>query len=164
MERPANFRSAVPAVDCVDTPDRAAPGLLQLVPYLLLGTFFGFITIKSEIASWYRIQEMFRFDSFHMFGVIGSAIPVAAFSLWLLRRARRRSASGELISIPPKDRSFVRYAAGGTLFGLGWALAGACPGPMLALAGAGHWPILVVLAGAVLGTYLYGVLRPRLPH
>jgi len=160
------FRSlpSAAAPDCVDVADASAPTLAKLLPYLFTGLAFGFITIKSEIASWYRIQEMFRFDSFHMYGVIGSAIPVAALGLWLLRRREQRSLNGERISIPPKDRGFVRYAAGGTLFGLGWALAGACPGPMLALAGAGWWPILIVLAGAVLGTYVYGLVRTRLPH
>lgn len=152
------------APDCTDAPDRALPGFLRLLPYLLSGTVFGFAVIRSEVASWYRIQEMFRFDSFFMFGVIGTAVTVAALSLWLIRRFRLRSTDGELIGLPDKERSVVRYAAGGTLFGLGWALAGACPGPMLALAGAGYTAMLPVLGGALLGTYLYGALRHRLPH
>lgn len=152
------------APDCVDQPDRKSRPLLALLPYALAGIAFGFVTIKSEIASWYRIQEMFRFDSFHMFGVIGSAVIVAAIATWLIRRFQVRSLSGERITLPPKDPTWTRYALGGTVFGLGWALVGACPGPMLALAGTGAAGILLVLLGALGGTYLYGVLRSRLPH
>ena len=141
-----------------------ATGIAGLLPYLLVGTAFGFIAVKSQIVSWYRIQEMFRFDSFHMYGVIGSAVITAALSLWLLKRLGLRSRSGEPICLPPKDRSWTRYIAGGITFGLGWALVGACPGPIFALIGAGYPAFLVVLLGALAGTYAYGLLRLRLPH
>lgn len=141
--------------------DRSAA---SLAPYALAGIAFGFVAMKSEIISWYRIQEMFRFDSFHMYGIIGSAIAVAFVSLWLIRRFGLRARSGEAIALPPKDRGLVRYAAGGTLFGLGWALVGACPAPILALIGAGFPAFVVVLIGALGGTFLYGALRSRLPH
>lgn len=135
-----------------------------LLPYAIAGLAFGFIAMKSEIISWYRIQEMFRFDSFHMYGIIGSAILVAALSVALIRRTGVRSMTGGAIVQPPKRAGFVRYAAGGTIFGLGWALVGACPAPILALIGAGFPAFVVVLIGAVGGTYLYGWLRDRLPH
>ena len=138
--------------------------LLGLLPYTLAGLGFGFVAIKSEIVSWYRIQEMFRFDSFHMYGIIGSAVLVAALSVWLIKRFDVWTLSGEPITFAPKDPTWTRYIVGGTTFGLGWALVGACPGPILALIGAGFPAFLVVLVGAITGTYLYGLLRSRLPH
>ena len=138
--------------------------LASYLPYLVAGSLFGFVAVRSEIISWYRIQEMFRFQSFHMYGVIGSAVIVAALSLWLIKRFEVTSLGGEPISPAPKAPTYVRYSVGGTLFGLGWALTGACPGPVLALIGAGLPAFLVVLAGAVLGTYVYGLVRHRLPH
>ena len=132
--------------------------------YLLAGTLFGFIAIRAEIISWYRIQEMFRFQAFHMYGVIGSAVAVAALSVWLIERFEVKSLSGETITLSPKAMSYPRYLIGGSLFGLGWALTGACPGPIMALIGAGHPMFLVVLFGALLGTFSYGLLRSRLPH
>lgn len=150
--------------DCVDRADATPRPLLALLPYALAGVAFGFVAMKSEIASWYRIQEMFRFDAFHMYGVIGSAVLVAGLSLWLLRRSGARSADGEPIAMEPKDRTWPRYALGGTVFGLGWGLVGACPGPIYALLGAGFPAFLIVLVGALLGTWLYGASRARLPH
>lgn len=132
--------------------------------YLLAGVLFGVIAIKSEIVSWYRIQEMFRFQSFHMYGVIASAVVVAALSLWLLRRFGVRSLEGEAITLIPKERGVPRYLLGGSVFGLGWAATGACPGPILALIGSGFGGFVAVLASAVLGTWAYGTLRSRLPH
>jgi uncharacterized membrane protein YedE/YeeE len=132
--------------------------------YLLAGTLFGIIAYKSEIISWYRIQEMFRFDSFHMYGVIASAVLVAAVSVWLLKRLRPNSFTGEPISFAPKARTYPRYVLGGTLFGIGWALTGACPGPVFALIGSGFSAFLIVLASAILGTWTYGQLRAKLPH
>ena len=157
----------------VQTPtasNRAGHVTEQTVPvtsyffYLVAGSLFGFVAVRSEIISWYRIQEMFRFQSFHMYGVIGSAVLVAALSLWLIKRFKVTSLSGEAISPAPKAPTYVRYSVGGTLFGLGWALTGACPGPILALIGAGLPAFLVVLVGAVLGTYVYGLFRDKLPH
>lgn len=157
-------RTSSTAPDCVDQPDSTTRPVLALIPYAVAGIAFGFLTIKSEIASWYRIQEMFRFDSFHMYGVIGSAVIIGVITTWLIKRFQLRSLSGERITLTPKEPTWTRYALGGTVFGLGWALVGACPGPMLALAGTGASGILLVLFGALTGTYLYGVLRHRLPH
>ena len=121
--------------------------------------------VKSEVISWFRIQEMFRFDAFHMYGIIGLGIVVAMISIQIIKKMNVKDSDGNAISIPPKDSSQVtRYLAGGTLFGFGWALTGACPGPLFTLAGAGYGIILVPIASAVLGTWVYGALRPRLPH
>ena len=138
------------------------PGLLV---YVLLGTFFGVVLVKSEVISWFRIQEMFRFQSFHMYGVIGSAVAVAALSVWLIKTLRVKTLGGEEIRMPPKQwGTGTRYWVGGTLFGLGWALTGACPGPLFALLGAGVGVILFAILSAVTGAWVYGALRPRLPH
>jgi uncharacterized protein len=137
----------------------------MLASYLLLGTFFGVILTKSEVISWFRIQEMFRFQSLHMYLIIGSAIVTAALSLAVIRRLRVRALSGEPISVPPKALGKgTRYWLGGSIFGLGWALTGACPGPLFALVGAGFPVIAVAILSAVAGTWTYGKLRPRLPH
>lgn len=133
--------------------------------YLTAGLFFGFVLIKSEVVSWFRIQEMFRFDSFHMYGIIGMAILVAMISMQVIKKFRIKDRKGEPITIPPKDSSQItRYLVGGTLFGFGWALTGACPGPLFTLAGAGYGIILVPIASALLGTWVYGALRPKIPH
>lgn len=137
---------------------------MRSIIYLLVGIFFGIVLFKSEAASWFRIYEMFQFDSFHMYGIIGSALVLGVVFTQLVKRSRVKSFFGEQIVIANKEKSFVRYAVGGTLFGLGWALAGACPGPMYVLAGAGYWPILVVLISAIFGTFCYGLLKPKLPH
>ncbi len=137
----------------------------RLLPYLLVGIYFGIIFTKSEVISWFRIQEMFRFQAFHMYGIIGSAIAVAAISVQIIKRKGIRSMDGSEINIPPKVMgSGTRYWLGGTFFGLGWALTGACPGPMFALVGNGVFVMFVAIAAAVAGTYTYGVLRPNLPH
>ena len=137
----------------------------RLLPYLLVGIYFGIIFTKSEVISWYRIQEMFRFQSFHMYGIIGSAVVVAAISVQIIKRFKIRSLDGSEINIPPKVLGKgTRYWAGGTMFGLGWAMTGACPGPMFALVGYGVPVMLVAIAAAIAGTYTYGVLRPKLPH
>ena len=136
-----------------------------LVAYLVIGTLFGILFTKAEVISWFRIQEMFRFQSVHMYGIIGSAVGVAAASIWLIKRFGVRTISGDPIVIPPKELGRgTRYWAGGTIFGLGWALTGACPGPLFALIGAGNSVVIVVLVSAIAGTWLYGYLRPRLPH
>jgi len=135
-----------------------------LVRYLVLGTLFGLVLVKSEVVSWYRIQEMFRFGSFHMYGVFLTAIPTAMLSVALIKRFSVRAVTGEPITFTPKAPARYRYLVGGTLFGLGWGLTGACPGPIAALIGSGASVFLVVLASAVLGTWAYGVVRPKLPH
>ncbi len=137
----------------------------RLLGYFLLGIVFGLVLTKSEVVSWFRIQEMFRLHSFHMYGVIGTAIAVAATSVALIRRLRVRALTGEEIAIAPKAfGTGRRYWIGGTIFGLGWALTGACPGPLVTLIGSGATVFLVAVLAAVAGTWLYGLLRPHLPH
>jgi uncharacterized membrane protein YedE/YeeE len=139
------------------------PALLPL--YLFLGIFFGIVLTRSEVLSWFRIQEMFHFQSFRMYGIIGSAVITAAIALALLKRLNLKSISGEAISVSPKSLgSGIRYAAGGTIFGLGWALTGACPGPLVALIGNGVTVMIAALVSALFGTGVYGWLRPKLPH
>ncbi len=125
---------------------------------------FGITLTKAEIISWYRIYEMFRFQSFHMYGVIGSAIVVGIIITQVIKRFKIKSIDGEIIEIPPKQFSVPRYLIGGTLFGFGWAMTGACPGPLFILLGNGVGVIAVVILSAMLGTYVYGLLRTRLPH
>ena len=137
---------------------------MKNLAYIIIGSFLGIVLYKSEAASWFRIYEMFQFDSFHMYGLIGSALVVGIVLVQWIKKSRMKSFSGESISIPDKERSFYRYIVGGTLFGLGWALAGACPGPIYILVGAGYWPIIIVLVGALLGAFVYGIVRPKLPH
>ena len=133
--------------------------------YMGVGIGFGWVLVRAEVVSWFRIQEMFRFQAFHMFGIIGSAIGVAALSIALLRRCRARSLDGQLIALPAETLGLgVRYVAGGFLFGVGWAFTGACPGPLFALVGSGAEVMLVALASALAGTWTYGLLRARLPH
>lgn len=133
--------------------------------YLLAGIFFGFILVKSEVISWFRIQEMFRFDSIHMYGIIGLAILVGMIAIQIIKKFNLSDKDGNPITIAPKDSSQVtRYIIGGTIFGLGWALLGACPAPMFALLGSGLTVMIVPIITAILGTYLYGVLQKSLPH
>ena len=136
-----------------------------LATYFFLGVAFGVVLIKSEVVSWFRIQEMFRFQAFHMYGIIGSAILTAAIALQLIKRLGMRSLSGEPIVVPAKTLGTgTRYWLGGTIFGLGWPVIGACPGPIFALVGSGLTVMLVTLASAIAGTWAYGALRPHLPH
>lgn len=132
--------------------------------YLLIGTFFGIVMYKSEAASWFRIYEMFNFQSFHMYGIIGSALVLGIFLTAVIKKNGMKDINGKIIHIPDKDKSVARYLIGGIIFGLGWALSGACPGPMFVLTGAGYYPMLIVIAGAVLGTWFYGLLKDKLPH
>ena len=137
----------------------------RLLPYLLVGFYFGIVFSKSEVISWFRIQEMFRFQAFHMYSIIGSAVVVSMVSVQFIRKKGVKTFGGEDIVIPPKQMgSGTRYWLGGTIFGLGWALTGSCPGPMYALIGNGYLIMLLALASAFAGTYVYGMLRPRLPH
>ena len=136
-----------------------------MIAYFLLGCAFGAVFMEAEVVSWFRIQEMFRFDAFHMFGIIGSAIVVAGLSLMAIASLKLRGAGGEPLALEPKPLgNGVRYVAGGTIFGLGWALTGACPGPLVAVVGSGMPVMIVALASALAGTWVYGLLRPRLPH
>ncbi len=137
---------------------------MKYIKFLLVGIFFGIVLVKSEAVSWYRIYEMFKFESFHMYGIIGSAVVVGALIVWLIKRSKMKSTEGNIIDLPPKDKVYTRYIVGGTLFGLGWALAGACPGPMFVLVGTGVYSMLIVIAAAILGTFVYGLLQDKLPH
>ena len=138
----------------------------SLTVYFLVGVFLGVIFIKSEVASWFRIQEMFRFQAFYMYGVIGTAILVGATGVALLKRLHVKTIRGEPIRFPPpaERRPSLNHALGGTCFGLGWGLLGACPGPIYALIGSGLTVMLVALLGAIAGAWVYGFLRPILPH
>lgn len=119
---------------------------------------------KSEAVSWFRIQEMFRFQSFHMYGIIGSALALGILFVQLVKRLHLKTFDGEPIHISPKAISVPRYLIGGIIFGFGWALTGACPGPIFVLIGQGHTVVFMILLSAVLGTFTYGVLRNKLPH
>ena len=132
--------------------------------FLFIGIFFGVVMYKSEAASWFRIYEMFNFQSIHMYGLMGSALAVGMLLVQLIKRNKAKDIKGNSIVIADKDKGWKRYVYGGVIFGLGWALAGACPGPMFVLVGAGYLPILVVIGGALLGTWFYGLLKDKLPH
>ncbi len=136
---------------------------MKNIKFLLVGALFGLVLTKTEAVSWFRIQEMFRFQSFHMYGIIGSAIVVGAISVYLIKKFKLKSMGGEEIVIPDKQFSKGQII-GGTIFGMGWALAGACPGPLYALLGAGYSTIIVAILSALLGTWVYSYLKPKLPH
>ena len=137
---------------------------MRTIIYLGIGIFFGIVMIKSEAASWFRIYEMFQFNAFHMYGIIGSALVLGVIIIQLIKRNKLKSIFGEQIQIAPKEKSISRYLIGGIIFGLGWALVGVCPGPMFVLVGAGYLPVLVVIVSALLGTLIYGILKNKLPH
>lgn len=137
---------------------------MKTLKFLLPGLFFGMVLTKGQIVSWYRIYEMFRFQSFHMYGIIGSAVALGALGIWLMKKKGAKSIEGHLIEIAPKQLGVARYLIGGTIFGFGWALTGACPGPMFALVGSGAWVFALAILSATLGTFLYGVLKHKLPH
>jgi uncharacterized membrane protein YedE/YeeE len=134
----------------------------QLV-YVLIGIVFGIVFVKAEIISWFRIQEMFRLQSFHMFGIIGSAIVVAALSVWLIKKYNIKTIHGEQVKITTKEYHKGQIF-GGLIFGFGWAITGACPGPLFALVGTGATVLLVTLLSAIAGTWVYGYFRNKLPH
>ena len=138
----------------------------SLSVYFLLGTLLGTLFVKSEVASWFRIQEMFRFEAFHMYGVIGSAVVVGALGLALMKRFRVRTVRGDVIHYPDGEerRPRPQHILGGIVFGLGWGLVGACPGPLFALVGSGIPVMALALLAAVVGAWTYGYLRPLLPH
>jgi uncharacterized membrane protein YedE/YeeE len=132
--------------------------------FLFWGIIFGIVLIKSEVASWFRIYEMFQFDSFHMYGVIGSAVISGIIITQLLKRSNVKSIDDRDLEFEDKEFLPKKYLLGGTIFGLGWGLTGACPGPMFALLGAGYYSILIAIFFAVLGTLVYGMLKDRLLH
>jgi len=137
---------------------------MKYLKFLIVGIIFGIILVKSEAVSWYRIYEMFMFESFHMYGIIGTAVGTGIILLLITKKLKLKNTEGSLMSVPPKDRDLVRYLLGGSIFGLGWALSGACPGPMYILVGTGVFSMLIVILAAIIGTYFYGVIKDKLPH
>ncbi len=137
---------------------------MKFLKFFLVGVLFGIVMSKAEIISWYRIYEMFKFQSFHMYGIIGSAVILGMISMFFFRKNMVKTFEGQDIHIEPKKKGLYRNLLGGTLFGLGWALAGACPGPMFVLIGKGVASIVIVIIGATLGAFCYGLFKSRLPH
>lgn len=137
---------------------------MKLIKFLVVGVVMGIVMSKSEVISWFRIHEMFRFESFHMYGIIGCAVGIGALGVFIIKKFKMNDTAGKPIIIPDEYKGFARYIIGGTLFGLGWALVGACPGPMFVLLGKGVYAVAIVIAGAMLGTFLYGLLKNKLPH
>lgn len=137
---------------------------MKLARFFLTGIFFGIVLTKAEAVSWYRIYEMFHFQSFHMYGIIGTALFTGIVGLQIIKKYKVKDYNGLPINIVEKERGFWRYIIGGSLFGLGWALVGCCPGPIFILLGTGTYAIAVVLIGALLGTYIYGLVKDKLPH
>ncbi len=137
---------------------------MKRLVFIILGVLFGIVMYKAETASWFRIVEMFKFQSFHMYGFIGSALFVGAIGIQLFKKYDTKTVEGKEMALEPKAKSIPRYLIGGTFFGLGWALVGACPGPLFVLLGSGLFSIGIVIIGALIGTYLYGAIRTKLPH
>ena len=137
---------------------------MKYFKFLLVGFVFGIVLTKSEAVSWYRIYEMFQFQSFHMYGIISVAIATGIIGIQLIKRNNIKALDGSAIVIKDKDNSTARYIFGGIFFGLGWGLVGSCPGPIFILLGAGFLPVIVVFIGALVGTTLYGILKKNLPH
>jgi uncharacterized protein len=137
---------------------------MKYIKFLALGIVFGIVMAKSEAMSWFRIQEMFRFQAFHMYGIIGTAVVLGALGVALIKKFKINDFSGNRIQFYPKDKSIYRYLIGGSIFGLGWALSGACPGPMVVNIGYGYYSLAIVFFFAIVGTYLYGLIKDKLPH
>jgi uncharacterized membrane protein YedE/YeeE len=137
---------------------------MNFIKYLLVGFFFGIVLTKAEAVSWYRIYEMFQFQSFHMYGIIMTAIATGLIGVQIIKRKKLKDIDGNPIHIQDKEKGNVRYWIGGIFFGLGWAMVGACPGPIFILLGSGFLSVVLILFGAILGTFLYGVFKDRLPH
>jgi uncharacterized membrane protein YedE/YeeE len=137
---------------------------MNVLKYFLVGFLFGIVLTKSEAVSWYRIYEMFQFQSFHMYGIIGVAVATGVVGIQIIKRKNIKDIKGSPIEILDKENGSVRYLVGGISFGLGWALVGSCPGPIFILIGAGFLPVIIVLIGALIGTVIYGALRSKLPH
>ena len=164
-KRPVNTNTdfEVRSLDVPQTEQPKQESLLSFGKYLILGVLFGIILVKSEVISWYRIQEMFRLQSFHMFGVIGSAVLTGLIAVWLIKKFHIKTITGEKIELPLKKFNKGQIY-GGLIFGFGWAITGACPGPLFAQIGSGFSVIIVTLLSAIAGTWMYGLLREKLPH
>jgi uncharacterized membrane protein YedE/YeeE len=137
---------------------------MKFIKFLITGILFGIIMTKSEAISWFRIQEMFRFESFHMYGIIGTAVVLGAIMVAIIKKTEGKTIYGDPIKFKAKPKGFARFILGGTIFGLGWAMTGACPGPLFTLLGHGVWSILLVIGSAILGTFVYGAIHTKLPH
>lgn len=137
---------------------------MKTLKYIFAGILFGITMSKSEAISWFRIQEMFRFQSFHMYGIIGTAVCLGIAAVWLIKKFQIKDSTGQQIVFKDKERSFIRYLIGGTIFGLGWALTGSCPGPMFVNLGYGYLSMLIVIAGSIAGTYIYGLVKNKISH
>jgi len=137
---------------------------MKFIKFIITGILFGIIMSKSEAISWYRIQEMFRFQSFHMYGFMATAVVLGAIAVFMIKKFKINDYSGKPIILKDKEKSFPRYIIGGTIFGLGWALTGACPGPMFVNIGFGYFAMFIVIFGALVGTYIYGLIKNKLPH
>lgn len=137
---------------------------MKQIRFYILGVVFGIIMTKAQVVSWFRIYEMFTFQSFHMYGVIGAAVGVGVLIVLFIKKSGLKSTEGEQIVLAPKAKTVARYLIGGSIFGFGWALTGACPGPMFTLLGYGYLSMIAVIASAVLGTFVYGLIRDKLPH
>ncbi len=137
---------------------------MKNIKFLFIGILFGIVLSKAEVISWYRIYEMFKFQSFHMYGIIGSAVMTGMVLFYFFNKGSIKTYVGDKIEIEPKKKGFSRNIIGGTIFGLGWALAGACPGPMFILLGRGVAAIVVVIIGSLMGAFLYHALKSKLPH
>ncbi len=137
---------------------------MKLIKFFIVGLLFGIVLSKAEVISWYRIQEMFRFQSFHMYGVIGSAVVLGVIAVQIIKRMKLKDSTGNPYFFPTKKKTFFRYILGGTIFGLGWVLTGSCPGPMYTLLGYGYLSFVVVILSALMGTFVYGLIRKYLPH
>ena len=153
----------VRSLDELQTGEAQKESLLSYGKFLIMGIIFGIILVKSEVISWYRIQEMFRLQSFHMFGVIGSAVVTGMLSILLIKKFNIKTIKGEKIELPTKQFNKGQIY-GGLIFGFGWAITGACPGPLFAQIGSGFSVIIITLLSAIAGTWLYGSLREKLPH
>lgn len=137
---------------------------MKLIKFLFVGFVFGIVLTKSEAVSWYRIYEMFQFQSFHMYGIISVAIATGIIGIQIIKRNKIKAIDGSHIVIKDKETGSARYWIGGVFFGLGWGLVGSCPGPIFILLGAGILPVILVFLGALIGTIFYGILKDKLPH
>ncbi|MES2775717.1 MAG: DUF6691 family protein [Bacteroidota bacterium] len=155
--------NSVPTACETSIPQPPSERNFSLIKYLLLGLTFGIVFVKAEIISWFRIQEMFRLQSFHMYGVIGTAVITGILSVFIIKKFKIKTMAGEAIKIAPKKFNKGQIY-GGLIFGVGWAITGACPGPLFAQIGSGFTVTIITLLSALAGTWVYGYLQPKLPH